>query len=102
MIPVAVHKDVAARRPNVMSGNPDPVWLKFVPKTGPPKILVFAIDPTTGRVNVVVVGRGRRSAGVDGRRRHRQVIDVIETGSCPETGRPLPTAVDLLPTSGHP
>ncbi len=101
-VPVTVDEDRASRRPNVMSGNPDPVLAKSVPVAGPPGITVVLVAP----IAADPVVPGRRSwairTGLQAFRRIRQVLDFFGLDRRPESGDPLIASVHLGPVSGHP
>src|SRR5262249_18429560 len=56
-VPVPVHKDVAAGRPEVLSGGPNPPGPTRVPETGPPRVGVVAHYPATWNVEAILVRR---------------------------------------------
>jgi len=101
-VPVAVNEDRASRRPNVMSGNPNPVLAKSVPVAGPPGKTIVLVAPIAA--DPVVLGRRRWAAGtrLQAFRRIRQVLDFFGRDRRPESGDPLIASVHLGPVSGHP
>jgi hypothetical protein len=102
IIPVAIDEDVAARGPNIVGGNPNPVGPAGCPVAGPPAV---ASVPHPGPGDVVrVVVRGRRGVGKLGNSGWgRQVGGLGRTANVvPESGHPTPGAVDTVPVSRHP
>ena len=102
VIPVTINKNVTARSPDVMRGNPIPIRLCAGPETGTPDIAVLLPHPTSWQPHVIWRGRGNVGASFDGCRRLGQIGHRTHLGIGPIPGSPLMTLTRLAPITGHP
>jgi hypothetical protein len=83
-VPIAFHKHVAGRRPDVMRWNPDPPRPVVHPVAGSPNVAGLTVDPVAGDEDAV---RGRLRLGgrsIQRGRRRRQIFKLFLFHDRPE------------------
>ncbi len=104
IVPVAFHKDVAARRPDVMRWHPYPVRPCAHPVPGPPRPVAVAPDPRAGDPEMFL-RRGEfviRNAGLQRLWGFRKVHRLGAFDAVPEAGHPVKAVARLRPVSRDP
>ena len=101
VVPIAVHKNGAAGRPDMALGNPDPVFMTDRPVARTPAVVVV-VHPAS-RHPEVIIGRGRDVGSVlQAFRRSGLVVQFSGLSSGPESGGPLVSPFGLRPIPGDP
>jgi hypothetical protein len=73
VIPVAVDKQAAARCPDIVRGDPDPIGRGLAPVAAAPLVPRIAVDPATGNPEMVGRRRGLVRAVIDALGRNGQI-----------------------------
>src|SRR5580700_6242482 len=102
VIPIPVHKNVAARRPDVVVRDPSPTGLCERPEPRAPDVMIVPPNPDPRHPNVFGRGRDIDWPGLDRLRRLGQVFDFGHLSVSPVPGRPPVARVTDAPITRHP